>query len=221
MEKPVVLEQSEAYFLAFDHLNGKLFDGELISPMLVLTRNQNVIRGYFAPDRWHNEDGNTIHEISLNANAMNDDVFMLMNVLIHEIVHLWQYDFGKISRPGYHNKQFAEKCKEIGLSFKGPETGQAVETHIVPGGRAYEAVASLPESAILPWMSGNFEEKEKADQKKENQGGGGNGRRQSRSGKRAKYTCPECGLNAWAKQRASLLCGECDRLLVEQKKEGG
>ncbi|KZH57139.1 hypothetical protein AWG49_23830 [Escherichia coli] len=29
------------------------------------------------------------------------------------------------------------------------------------------------------------------------------------TGTRMKFTCPECGLNAWAKPSAVLLCGEC------------
>ena len=31
-----------------------------------------------------------------------------------------------------------------------------------------------------------------------------------------KYTCPECGLNAWAKMGANLVCGDCDEDLVLQ-----
>jgi hypothetical protein len=27
---------------------------------------------------------------------------------------------------------------------------------------------------------------------------------------RAKYTCPDCGQNAWAKPGASLICGDCE-----------
>lgn len=36
-----------------------------------------------------------------------------------------------------------------------------------------------------------------------------------RSGKRSKYTCPECGLNAWAKADVSLMCGECETEMHE------
>jgi hypothetical protein len=31
---------------------------------------------------------------------------------------------------------------------------------------------------------------------------------ESKSGKRVKYTCPRCDLNAWAKHDAKLICGE-------------
>ncbi len=31
---------------------------------------------------------------------------------------------------------------------------------------------------------------------------------------RTKFTCPECGLNAWAKPTASLICGDCSITLA-------
>ena len=31
-----------------------------------------------------------------------------------------------------------------------------------------------------------------------------------REGVRTKYTCPKCGLNAWAKLEVVLLCGTCE-----------
>ena len=36
-------------------------------------------------------------------------------------------------------------------------------------------------------------------------------------GSRAKYTCPQCGLNAWAKPGASILCGCNAQPLIETK----
>lgn len=34
------------------------------------------------------------------------------------------------------------------------------------------------------------------------------------TGTRAKFSCPDCGLNAWAKPTANLVCGDCDSPLV-------
>ena len=34
---------------------------------------------------------------------------------------------------------------------------------------------------------------------------------------RAKFTCPECGLNAWAKPAAPLHCGDCDVAMKEDE----
>lgn len=37
------------------------------------------------------------------------------------------------------------------------------------------------------------------------------------TGTRAKFTCPGCGLNAWAKPAANLICGDCEcELVIEE-----
>jgi transcription elongation factor Elf1 len=35
--------------------------------------------------------------------------------------------------------------------------------------------------------------------------------RQRRRASKTKYTCPQCGQNAWAKPQANLLCGDCEK----------
>jgi predicted DNA-binding protein YlxM (UPF0122 family) len=42
--------------------------------MLTMSRNNNVIGGYFSPDKWINDDGLSIHEIAVNSNIMRDSV---------------------------------------------------------------------------------------------------------------------------------------------------
>lgn len=34
------------------------------------------------------------------------------------------------------------------------------------------------------------------------------------TGTRSKFTCPDCGLNAWAKHTARLICGDCNKILL-------
>jgi hypothetical protein len=33
---------------------------------------------------------------------------------------------------------------------------------------------------------------------------------------KTKYSCPECGLNAWGKLGINLVCGGCDRAMIAQ-----
>ena len=44
----------------------------------------------------------------------------LMQTFAHEMCHQWQFHFGNPSRRAYHNKEFAEKMKSIGLLDDGP-----------------------------------------------------------------------------------------------------
>jgi hypothetical protein len=89
--------------------------------------------------------------------------------------------------------------KTVGLApsstgaVDGKETGQKVSHYILPGGRFERAWRELAESGFkLSWQSKPRD--------------GGEGRRPAT---RVKYTCEECGLNAWAKPQANLVCGDC------------
>jgi len=89
--------------------------------------------------------------------------------------------------------------KEIGLQPSttgqpgGKETGQSVTHYIVAGGPYAKAYAKLKARGFrLNWQSAPAEEGAKAKKASE-----------------TKYTCPECGQNAWAKPNAKLFCGGC------------
>lgn len=228
MSMPLI-EQSQAYHGAFDWFNEKLFNGQLPSPMLCLTRNANVIGGYFNHAKWHDENGNSIDEIAINANMMEQgNIVELMHTLIHEMIHLKQQHFGKPSRHGYHNTEFADWAELMGLHCKdaktGKRTGHMMSTSVRDGGKAARAIALLPDELIFPWMAVSTQE----DGKEGGGSGGGSGEGEGtgredgsgpprRSGTRSKFTCAQCGLNAWAKHEAKLACGECDRMMVESQ----
>ena len=224
-----LIEQSQAYNGAFDWFNEKLFDGQLPRPMLCLTRNANVIGGYFNKAKWHDEAGNSVHEIAINANMMEQgNIVELMHTLIHEMIHLKQEVVGKPSRHGYHNSEYADWAENMGLHCKdmktGKRTGHMIATKIEDGGKAAKAIALLPDEHIFPWMAVSTGEDGNES------GGGGTGTGEGsgggtrggdgsepprRSGARSKFTCAICGLNAWAKPGAKLVCGECDKALIE------
>ena len=71
------------------------------------------------------------------------------------------------------------------------ETGQAVTHYILPEGRYAKAYAQLSASGYqLHWQSLPAV---------------GSAKKSSKN----KFSCPECGQNAWAKPGARLICGEC------------
>ena len=63
-----------------------------------------------------------------------------LSTLVHEMTHLWQHHCGKPGRGRYHNRQWAERMKAIGLhpsrtgKAGGEETGDCMNHYIVPGG---------------------------------------------------------------------------------------
>ena len=74
-----------------------------------------------------------------------------LSTLVHEMVHLWQQHHGKSGRGRYHNREWAEKMKQVGLYPSntgkpgGREVGQQMTHYVIEGGAfavAFEALAS-------------------------------------------------------------------------------
>ena len=156
------------------------------------------MRGYFSPERFQGRvvKESVAHELALNPDAFTDRTDEeILSTLVHEMVHVWQEMYGHPSGH-YHNREWAQRMKEIGLYPSqtgepgGKETGQSVSHYILPNGPYAQAYAKLSTRGFeLHWQS-------KA------------GTHRGIESK-TKYTCTTCGLNAWAKPTARLICGKC------------
>lgn len=135
---------------AFDHFNGRLFDGSLPHCMLTLQRSRNTM-GYFSPERWVDGQGQRAHEIALNpAYFARHRVIEVLQTLVHEQCHLWQHVHGlHRSRSGYHNREWAERMRSVGLIPSstgmpgGRATGQSMSDYPQPGGPFLRACFDL------------------------------------------------------------------------------
>jgi predicted SprT family Zn-dependent metalloprotease len=197
-------EQFGAYQAMFDFLNARLFGGELPAVILNFSRKARTL-GFFAPERWERSDGTVVHEISLNPRYLRErGPRDAASTLAHEMAHLWQQVYGKPGRGGYHNRQWAAKMDDIGLTPSstgaegGKRTGDRVSHFIVDGGPFDVAFAAMPAECLLPWACG---EPDKAAVEK------------PRS--KVKYSCGTCGINAWGKPELAIICGECGEQLEE------
>lgn len=67
---------------------------------------------------WQTKEGQPVHEILLNAEALEADEFEIMHRLAHEVVHLYQNEIGEkgTAKSGRHNKLFAERAESFGLT---------------------------------------------------------------------------------------------------------
>jgi SprT-like family len=185
---------------AYDFFNRELFGGSLPQVLVTLQRHAKTY-GYFSPERFRGRIEKTaVHELALNPDsfASRTDA-MILSTLAHEMCHVWQQTHGKAPRKGYHDRQWAGKMREIGLQPSstgeegGKETGQSVSHYILPKGRFATAYATLAASGFqLHWQSVPASEQGK-----------------TKKASKRKFTCPDCGQNAWAKPDAHLICGEC------------
>ncbi|MER9586065.1 sprT domain-containing protein [Mesorhizobium sp. M0276] len=123
----------------------------------------------------------------------------------HEMTHLWQHHFGKPSRAGYHNKEWAAKMHAIGLHPSdigrpgGKETGQSCSHYIIERGPYARAFAELAGQSDFSTLYIELWDDAEARKK-----------RKAKSASKTRYTCPSCDQHAWAKLGAKLICGDCD-----------
>lgn len=199
-KEPITPAQYRAFQQAYDFFNRELFRGTLPHVLVTLQRHANT-KGYFAPERFTGRiQEATVHELALNPDTFtgrSDEE--ILSTLVHEMVHVWQQAHGTPPRRSYHDRQWAAKMKEIGLQPSttggpnGKETGQHVTHYIIPGGPYAKAYAKLKARGFeLRWQSAPIDPQAKV-----------------KLASKTKFTCPECGQNAWAKSEALLGCGAC------------
>ena len=157
--KPTVQAYAELQ-QAYDFFNERLFEAKL-PPCLITFQRGKRFYGYYVEDRFFDSGaGVTTDEIALNPQYFATvPLLEILQTLVHEMVHLWQFRFGKPSRKCYHNREWAEKMKSVGLMPSstgqpgGREVGQSVADYALPGGHFLRACAELLSTAFrITWM---------------------------------------------------------------------
>lgn len=202
---------------AYEHFNKTLFGGTL-PPCLITLQRSKKSYGYFKGKRYANDRGQLTDEIALNpAHFKSRSLVEVFATLAHEMVHLKQHHCGTPGRGRYHNREFAEMMKAIGLqptadgAEGGAETGEAMSHLIVSGGAFEKAAAKLQaKSFSLSWT--DYIE---ATVFNEAAGGGkGEAETPKKAGKWFKFECLACKQSARAKYEAALVCGNDRQAMV-------
>ena len=184
---------------AFDHFNRELFDNALPDVFITYQRRAHS-RGYFSPDRFSARGAKFgRHELALNPDGFVDRTDeQICSTLVHEMTHVWQQAYGSPGTGRYHNKEWAAKMKSLGLQPSstgmpgGKQTGYRVSHYIIPAG---VFAASFNRLAAKSWKL-NLQSAHQA---------GPNGGRNSKT----KFSCAECGQNAWGKPDLAIICKVC------------
>jgi predicted SprT family Zn-dependent metalloprotease len=186
---------------AFSEFNSTLFDGGLPDCYVKTESRDKRSRGHYAPQRWTRANGNgyTVDIISLNPlyfAGQHGGTLEALQTLLHEMCHHWQQHFGKCSRAGYHNREWAEKMKSVGLQPSntgkpgGKEVGQKMSDYPIAGGKFEQIAKGMMDSGFtIPWAERSSKAK-------------------SALPVRVTYRCPECRITLLGKRGISTL--ECD-----------
>jgi hypothetical protein len=140
---------------AYDFFNEHLFAGRLPRCLITMQRKAKT-RGYFSSKRFGSRDGTEVtDEVALNpVHFRKRTTEESLSTLVHEMCHLEQYHFGEPWRGGYHNKQWAQMMKAVGLIASdtgqpgGRRTGQRVTHYIEDGGVFDRACRELIEAGF-------------------------------------------------------------------------
>ena len=198
---------------AYAFFNGELYGDELPDCLITLQRRKRSC-GYFSPRKFrHVRQDMTTDEIAMNpAYFLEQGTVEVLQTLVHEMAHLWQEHYGKPSRRGYHNKEWAAKMESVGLMPSstgqegGKKTGQSMSDYPIQGGAFLAACKKLLATGFsIPW--GDMPEDDA------NSAASGNG------SNRLKYICPGCGSNIWGKPGLNVVCGDCMQRFESEEQE--
>jgi len=222
----------------YDLFNGELFGGKLRGCVLTFEdRGQHF--GYFRENGFIDRDGDRKRdEICLNPRhflAKTGDL-ELLQTLVHEQVHQWQFQFGKPSLRTYHNREWADKMLALGLVPSdtgrpgGRMTGQKMADYPEEGGQFLKVARDLLGTKMLVrWYKEGVairRAEEYAEMPAEDvppvvamlaaslpvrtEGeGGASPTKPSAAPSKVSYQCPTCRTRAWGKANLSLICGKC------------
>jgi predicted SprT family Zn-dependent metalloprotease len=227
------------FYLLFDTIynfyNDKLFGNSLPQCMFVIVRKPNTF-GHYLQNKWFNKEKSKSDEIAINPLMFGKyPLIEILQTLVHEMCHLWQYHFGKPSIRTYHNKQWADKMESIGLMPSntgqpgGKRTGQQMMDYIIDDGLFNKCTQELLSINIfkklwydvsMPYIQGINEElfqslKDFEDVKllspleNDNKIDSVIRNPGKKDKSKIKYTCPNCNTNVWGKIGLNIICGAC------------
>lgn len=185
-------------YKAFKFFNRELFGNKLPMVMLTLTPKRNAL-GYFHAESWKdvNNKEERQHHISMNPHYFaNRPLDETLSTLVHEMVHLQQQIFGKPGKGAYHNKEWAQMMKDIGLMPSrtgmpgGKETGPTCSHYILEGDKFSKACEKLLKTKFtLDLAAIQFKTKTKKRNK-------------------TVYVCEESDVKIWGKPGLFIICGD-------------
>ena len=188
----------------FNYYNRELFQDRLRECLINISRVKGDTAS-FIKESWERGENERKHEINLNPDHLQQKPKKWHTVLVHLMVHAWQHDYGKPSRAGYHNKEWASKMEGIGLIPSatgkpgGKKTGQNLYQYIDTKGLFIKAFNNLNKKDssyhALPVFN-EAKDKNKVNSKT--------------------YQCPLCTDKVWGKPGMKIRCEPCDKRFVER-----
>lgn len=183
-----IKEMINQYEFAFDKINEKYFNNELVKPVISIQTGKGDAYGWCTNyEAWTNGEAGYF-EINLCADLLDRSVEELCSTLFHEMVHLSNImNEIKDCNGKYHNGKFRDAAEKVGLTVEKTSYGYS-KTTLSEEQREFIKTLNLIEF--------NFKRIPVTKIKSSKKGN--------------KYQCPVCGASFWSSKTLSVHCKDCD-----------
>lgn len=188
----------------YDYCNAKLFDGELVKPVITVQQDaKNKMNGWWSVGKvWkENAEDEGEHELNMTAQQLNRSINEIAATLIHEMCHQYAQanNMQDTSRAGnYHNKLYKQIAEKHGLHVECVATIGWSHTTLTDDTAAIiaEFVKDNPDTVIyrMPVFKGQS----------------------VKTSSTRKYICPVCGQSVRATKAVNIMCADCNELMHEE-----
>lgn len=204
----------------FDYLNENLFGPHLknkagnrigtVQDCIITVQSKGRAEGFTKRTVWSNHTGRYLDEIGISLNAhSHGDILGIAQTMAHEMCHAVQNERGQSGKYNYHNAQFRDWMRNIGLQTSqtgmpgGKETGVGMSDYPIQDGPFELTVSRLVRSGFsIPLeVVDSIRNPQLADPEGEC---GSNSKSKDQS--KIKFSCSAFGQNAWTKSTAILAC---------------
>lgn len=188
----------------YDYCNAKLFNDELIRPVITVQRDErNKTYGWWSVKKvWRENDKDEgEHELNITAQQLNRPISQIAATMIHEMCHQYAsvHNMQDTSRAGnYHNKLYKKIAESHGLTVECVATIGWSHTELTDETAALiaEFANHTPDGVIyrLPVMKGQC----------------------VKASSTRKYVCPVCGNSVRATKKVRIMCVDCNEFMQEE-----
>lgn len=218
----------------YDLFNERLF-GSLLRGCVLTFEDRGQHCGYYREGGFIGRDVEERRdEICLNPRHFltNTGDLELLQTLVHEQVHQWQFQFGKPSLRTYHNREWADKMLSLGLVPSdtgrpgGKMTGQKMADYPEEGGLFLKIAREiLQDKRLITWYKEGVAIRRAQEYAAVPSSDAPEmvavlaasfpapdpeaPAVQPKAAGKVSYKCQKCSVRVWGKPDLSLICGKC------------
>jgi hypothetical protein len=189
-------------------INRELLDSKLPEVMLSFSRGAGKC-GKIKNDSWQ-KDNHKCYEIILNPDITGKNHKELLISLVHTLGHFQQKLNDTSTRDSYHNTDFSERMRQIGLLTRSNEnnkdkwnTGQNIDITVIKDGKFEKLLLQLKDENFLPWKS--IAESLDTNYKVS----------KNNNKNKIPYICNKCNAKVWGKPGLNNNCNNCNNTFKE------